>query len=454
MLTRSGPRTSRPRRPPASRRGTVAFAALLVMAMLFAASSALAEDVPFATYYVDCVGGNDANIGTSEASAWRSLAQANRATLLPGDRLLLKRGCAWRGPLNARWTGTEVLPITIGAYGTGELPRVENAGRNVYITGSYLVIESIHARANPEGYDPECNNAPTGWRIGFLLAAGSAFNVVRDSLASELYTGVRIEQGSHHNRILDNVLRDNNMTHFQPSRTEGGLGVDVQGDDNEIAGNEISGSDSCSRSLGRDGSAISVYGGQRNSIHHNRAWQNHVFAELGNSRSADNTFAYNIVRASLAKGRFLTTRGGGTWGPVLATRAYNSSVHLTGRQSKGISCGYSCGPEILSLHSNIIWAQGSIGTASGAFDEGDNIYWRSDGKPSIGFATDPSSRVADPRWISPAAGDLHLASDSPAIDTGSTHAAALGHVTDHDGDSVPQGLGVDIGADEYVTPTP
>ena len=454
MPTTTGPRLSPARGLRVARRHALVLGALLATASVFAASSARAEEVPLTTYYVDCTGGSDANSGTSEAGAWKTLGKANRATLLPGDQLLLKRGCAWRGPLNAAWIGTEALPITIGAYGSGDLPRVENVGRNVHITGSYLVIDSIHVRAKPDRYDAKCNNWPTGWRIGFLLAPGSAFNVVRDSLASGLYNGVRVEEGSHHNRILDNVLRDNNMVHFQETRTEGGVGVNLMGDDNEVAGNQISGSDSCSRELGRDGSAVEVYGGQRNSIHHNRAWQNHNFSELGNTRSADNTYAYNIVTASLPKGHFLTTRGGGMWGPVLGTRVYNNSVHLTGAKSKAISCGHGCGPHILSLHSNIIWAQGSIGTASGAFDEGNNIYWRSDGRPSIGFPTDPSSRVANPLWVSPAAGDLHLTAGSPAIDTGSTHAAALGYLSDYDGEAVPQGAGVDVGADEYVAPAP
>ena len=217
--------------------------AVLTATLPLASSPARADDVPVSTYYVDCQGGSDANSGTSEATAWKTLPKANAAILLPGDSLLFKRGCAWKGPLHARWIGTEALPITIGAYGTGDLPRIQNAGRNVNVTGSYLVIDSIHVRADPSGYDAKCNNEPTGWRIGFLLAPGSAFNTVRNSLAVGLYNGVRVEEGSHHNRILDNVLRDNNMTHFQETRTEGGVGVNLMGDDNEVAGNQFSGSD-------------------------------------------------------------------------------------------------------------------------------------------------------------------------------------------------------------------
>src|SRR5689334_3513936 len=53
----------------------------------------IVSPVPSKGYYVDCTGGNDANSGTSESAAWKSLAKARAAVLLPGDRLLFRRGC-------------------------------------------------------------------------------------------------------------------------------------------------------------------------------------------------------------------------------------------------------------------------------------------------------------------------------------------------------------------------
>src|SRR5262249_46228261 len=74
-----------------------------------------ATSVPVAgtSYYVDCTAGADTNAGTAQSQAWRSLAKANGATLKPGDRLFLNRGCTWTGPLQAHWTGTADKPITI-----------------------------------------------------------------------------------------------------------------------------------------------------------------------------------------------------------------------------------------------------------------------------------------------------------------------------------------------------
>ena len=42
------------------------------------------------TYYVDSVGGNDANTGTDPGQAWQSLVNVNGTTFSAGDQILLK----------------------------------------------------------------------------------------------------------------------------------------------------------------------------------------------------------------------------------------------------------------------------------------------------------------------------------------------------------------------------
>lgn len=398
------------------------------------------------TYHIDCLGGNDISSGTSPALAWKTLSRANQAELSPGDRLLLRRGCKWRGPLTVPWNGTADLPIYIGAYGQGDLPTIENALTNVQILGSFLVIEAIHTRADAVGTDRRCADARVGSNVGFRIMSGAAFDVIRNSVASEQLRGIRVENGAHHNTIVDNLLRDNNML-SEREHPQGGVGIALRGDDNEVAYNVISGSNTCSPALGWDGSAVEVFGGQRNRIHHNTALENHNFSELGNPRSADNVYAYNQVTSTLESGRFLTTRGGGRWGPVRGTRAYNNSVYLTGAQSRAVSCSNGCGPGILSLYNNILWAT-VAGTADAPFDEGHNIYWNVDGDPAVTIAFSGASRTVDPAWIDPAAGNLELADGSPAIDAGTAIPLELGYNRDRNGTAVPSGAGVDIGAYE------
>lgn len=70
------------------------------------------------TVHVD-PGGDDHNDGMSPATAWRTLARANAAILLPGDRIVLRRGGVWRETLRPSGDG-----VTIGGYGEGPRPIV------------------------------------------------------------------------------------------------------------------------------------------------------------------------------------------------------------------------------------------------------------------------------------------------------------------------------------------
>lgn len=412
--------------------------------------SALPARAATTTYHVDCAAGNDAASGISASAAWRTIGRANGAKLRPGDHLLLKRGCSWRSTLYAKWNGTAESPITIGAYGVGERPVLQDSQDQVYVTGSHLVIESIKARADAVTHDPQCQNARAGRRSGFRLAAGASYDTLRDLVATDLTFGIKLEAGSHHNRVLRNVLSDNDMKSDIWTSDAGAVGIVLFGDDNEVAYNTVSGSDVCSRFYGRDGSAIEVFGGQRNRIHHNRAIDNNQFAELGNARSADNVYAYNVVTSTLRDGHFLTTRGpkDTAWGPVMRTKALNNTVYLTGAASFAIQCAGGCAPSILTLRNNVVWAADRVGYADAGFDEGNNVYW-SPGGPRVWFPMTASSRKADPAFVAPSAGDLHIRSTSPAVDAGWSGVLGLGYTSDFDGASLPRGPAVDIGAYEY-----
>lgn len=67
-----------------------------------------------------------------------------------------------------------------------------------------------------------------------------------------------------------------------------------------------------------------------------------------------------------------------------------------------------------------------------------------------GNFADPLSFIADPLFVSPATGDLHLLPGSPAIDK----ATDKGIGEDLDGRARPQGNGFDIGAYEFTTRNP
>jgi hypothetical protein len=412
------------------------------------------------SYFVDCTSGNDANSGLTEATAWKSLEKARRAPLKPGDRLFFKRGCTWTGPLYVDWNGASGQPIYIDAYGSGYLPIIQNAQYNVIIRGSNLIIQNISARGYVQSRDPGCKNQAKGWQIGFRFESTASYNTLRSAQATGLTHGVKVTTGSHHNTIVNNVFADNNLMYVLDSRDKhndaGANGIVLEGDDNVVAYNQIWGSDACSFDFGRDGSAVEIYGGQRNRVHHNIATNNATFTELGTSRSADNTFAYNLVTSATPKANFLVTEGaGGGRGPVLRTRAYNNTVYLTAPDSFAVNCDGGCTRDILTLKNNIIWAEGKIGYTDQPCDEANNLYWKSDGKPGIFFPTpgdrSPTSKIAHPQFVkeSVGGGDFHLKAGSPAIDAGTRESLNAGYATDLSQVQVPQGGGVDLGAYEY-----
>lgn len=90
------------------------------MFLLLAASSLATHAV---TYYVSPTG-NDANTGTSQNQAWRTIArvQQHMLQIQAGDQVLFQRGGTYPGLLSIYRSGTAGSPIVFGAYGSGEKP--------------------------------------------------------------------------------------------------------------------------------------------------------------------------------------------------------------------------------------------------------------------------------------------------------------------------------------------
>jgi hypothetical protein len=367
-------------------------------------------------YYVDADSGDDSRVGTSPEQAWRTLARANKASLQPGERLLFERGGSWNGRLTLSASGTPGAPITVGAYGNGNRPRL--SGGCLEVPGSHLIVTGFEVH--------DCSWAG--------VSITGAANRIEDNLIRNNIAGVAVRAGAMDNRILRNQIRDNNRMSVltsTPWDDSGAFGVLLHGDRTEVAHNTISGSDAFSHDYGRDGAAIEIFGGRHSSIHHNQAFDNDAFAELGNSRSADNTFAYNLVRSSLERSTFLVTRGARSgWGPVLRTTVLNNTVFMTGRLSEGFVCDSGCGPDVLTLRNNIVVAVVKAGYADGAITDDHNLYWGG----ITQFPRGPHSLVADPRFVNPAGGDFRLRADSPAVDKG----VPSPHRHDLDGAPVPR----------------
>lgn len=352
------------------------------------------------TFYVDSVAGSDSYSGRSTDRAWRTVARLESASLVAGDRVRFRRDRVWRDRLDIGWSGTSVLPITFDAYGTGARPVIAGPGTCVEIPGSYIVVRYLKASG--------CTWAG--------VSIGGDHVLVEHSTMTGNAAGVMVRRTAYRARLLANSIVDNTRMSVLTDGGDddsGAFGVLLQGDRTEVAFNTISGHDAFSYDYGRDGAAVEIYGATRSHIHHNIARNNHAFTELGDPRSADNTYAYNVVRSSLSGSTFLITRGASSgWGPVMRTKLYNNTVVMSGTGTQGFICHGGCSPDILTMRNNIIQAVWKVGYADAPFNGNYNVYWIGQRQFTLGG----SDRVANPKFVSQT--NSRLLEGSPAINTG------------------------------------
>ncbi len=125
------------------------------------------------TYYLSPVG-SDAASGTSPAKAWRTIGRANRATLRPGDRLLLQGGQQFPGPLNLtrRDAGNGSRPLVIGSYGTRPAT-ITSANTGIYVHDTDNVdITDVNVEGNAARGESAGGSLGAGIDVHNDLAAG------------------------------------------------------------------------------------------------------------------------------------------------------------------------------------------------------------------------------------------------------------------------------------------
>lgn len=385
-------------------------------------------------------GGSDSNSGTSPDQAFASLSRASSVTHVAGDRVLLQRGGTYTGTLTVKGAGTAAQPIIVDSYGAGRRPVLTNGGC-LKLQAAYTIVR----RVITDGCD---------W-LGVEIAAPHA--TLSKMRVAHNISGIRITREGPYARVFNNRIVDNNrLAPNTPGTNDdyGAQGLEIFGDYSEIAYNRISGGVAPSQDYGEDGSAVEIFGAQHTTVHHNIAWDNKAFTELGNSRTDYTTYSYNVVRSSLTYSDFLVTRGAGDyWGPTKHTVADHNTVSMTGKGDQAFWCGGVCGPEVLTLTDNVLVAAARIGYAtapsSGPYagmniGGSGNIYWGS------GVETNmlPGDRKIDPKFISSTS--LQVATNSPAVDksSGTTWARdVLGRSSSLDGNG--DGIATpDVGAYE------
>jgi len=103
-------------------------------------------------YYIDNQNGSgcsNAGAGTSQIAPWCGFTPVNgHGAFAPGDKILLARGAIWNEHMIVSGEGNPGAPITLGAYGTGDRPKIIRNGleseRAVSLSNpSHWIIENL-----------------------------------------------------------------------------------------------------------------------------------------------------------------------------------------------------------------------------------------------------------------------------------------------------------------------
>ena len=98
-----------------------------------------------ATFYVDSKMGSDNNDGLSESKPFKSLSKVSSRFFQEGDKILFKRGRTYNGTVTIRGYGTASNPITVGTYGSGDLPKIVARGSTaaVNLQANHIKLEGL-----------------------------------------------------------------------------------------------------------------------------------------------------------------------------------------------------------------------------------------------------------------------------------------------------------------------
>jgi uncharacterized repeat protein (TIGR02059 family) len=106
-----------------------------------------------ATNYYVSNAGSDSNDGKSTLTPWQTISKVNStmSSFKPGDQILFNKGDTWNGStITIGCAGTSAFHITIGSYGSGNKPIIQNnSGVPIYIAAAnrgYWTIDGLDLR--------------------------------------------------------------------------------------------------------------------------------------------------------------------------------------------------------------------------------------------------------------------------------------------------------------------
>lgn len=179
-----------------------------------------------ATYYVSTTG-NNSNDGLSSTTPWQTIAKVNSTAFTGGDFVLFKKGDVFTdAQLSVRSGISTSSPVTYGAYGTGQNPRISNGDyATIAIFGnSYVTIDGVDFDNTAGGYGVILANGTShitfkNLKVGtstpgiYMHQSGPNDNIIIDTLTFQTgSTGVAVAGPSSEGLRIVNSLFQSNVT--------------------------------------------------------------------------------------------------------------------------------------------------------------------------------------------------------------------------------------------------
>jgi hypothetical protein len=419
-----------------------------------------------ATYFVDNVGGNDANSGISTSTPWKTLTKVQAKIFAPDDVVSFKCG--------GRFSGTTISGkgnITFNSYGTGARPVIDGQSTRICFE-----LSSINVTFNGLKIVNGQPNNISLWRTTYITI--ESCNV--DSSKGHFFHNANIYSGlgSHL------TIRNSSISFGEQKSGGGNLGIYIDGTDNVLM--EYDTLDGNLTNL-RIGFGTTAYGDYRDTLSsdHTNHWtdgliirycvcKNSVGGEIGDDGSYNAQFYYNVFESPKTFNWhdiiFLHSDGGGGYNmfTCIGAKYYNNTFILHQRSCfLEISPDYQVITDSITFKNNIFYYDSPKspfiyhhwGTPLKTFVFENNLWystnskhtWEINGKSTSTFSTwqrwgfDRNGFYTNPLFTNYATGDYSLKSGSPAINSGTF----VGLTKDIHGNQVPQNS-PDIGAFQHL----
>jgi hypothetical protein len=409
-------------------------------------------------YYVNGSTGNDSNSGLTTGLAWRTLAKVDTSSFVPGDVIAFQRGQTFTGTAWIESAGTSGNPITITAYGSGTQPVLTNPGQwnMLVLDAAYLQVKNL-AFTNGAVFDNSNGAGITGpkyERSGAVAVTSNGSNaLVQDSTFTDVGVGVKTYGANslvEHNTFKDLRIAFRGMDSGSET-SYGALGVSINNSGTRVSYNDFINCRSTDSPYGADGGAVEIEGFLHDkdniSIDHNYSRGSMGFLEVTETSSSHVDVVYNVTDDYQQMVAWDTTTD--------PTDYYIANNTIVRRNNSGNSYMFDWwyyrewGPapadDWATITNNIFHLPYTSVFGTYVFPHDHNVYTAG----SVGAPLGRGDLVASsPQFVNYGTGDLRLVVTSPAVDNGTTAAAA----TDLDGATTNVGQGVDVGAFEFHTP--